>query len=257
MRLTILGSGTSTGVPVIQCPCPVCRSPHARNRRLRASAWIQKEDKHIVIDTSTDFRAQALKAKIPRIDAVLYTHPHADHVHGIDDLRCYNFIQKSSIPVFGNAWTCDELKKKFSYIFSGLKPEGGVIPQIQLNLFDAQSPSLTIAGIEIQPISLSHGSKESVGYRIDSLAYVTDCSYIPPSSKERLLGLSVLVLDCVRLEPHSTHFNLDRALETVSELKPKKTFLTHLGHELDYSVWRKKLPKGVSFAYDGLVINAL
>jgi phosphoribosyl 1,2-cyclic phosphate phosphodiesterase len=208
-----------------------------------------------LIDTSTDLRQQAIRAKIPRIDAVLYTHPHADHVHGIDELRSFNFIQKQAIPVYGNRWTYDELKGKFPYIFNPAPVEGGGIPQLLLNLINTQDPWFEVLGEKIIPISLSHGSKECVGYRIDSVAYITDCNYIPPESLRRLEGLSTLVLDCLRLAPHGTHFNLDQALDTVSKLKPKRTYLTHLGHEFDYSKGSKKLPKGVSFAYDGLIIR--
>jgi len=260
MRLTVLGSGTSTGVPVIGCNCKVCLSKHSRNRRLRASVWIQWRNKSILIDTSPDLRQQAFRAKIPWIDAVLFTHPHADHIHGIDDLRSYNFIQKKAIPAFGNHWTCEELRKKFTYIFDKKqhdknKMEGGGIPQVELQEMDALSPSIEILGETIVPLAVHHGSRECVGYRFESVAYVTDCSKIPDSTKNRMKDLSVLILDCVRIEPHSTHFNLNQALDTISELKPKKAFLTHLGHEFDYLEWRKKLPKGVAFAYDGLVVH--
>ena len=255
VTLTILGCGTSTGVPLISCKCSVCRSRNKKNHRLRASAWIQARGKSILIDTSPDLRQQALREKIERVDAVLYTHPHADHVHGIDELRSYNFIQKASIPVFGNAWTCEELKSKFSYIFKPSYVEGGGIPQLELNQFDSKIDQLDVQGIPVIPISLSHGSKECVAYRVDSVAYVTDCSYIPETSLDRLKGLSVLVLDCLRLEPHKTHFNLDQALATVDAVRPKKTFFTHLSHDFDYSKWIKKLPKGVTLAYDGLKIT--
>jgi phosphoribosyl 1,2-cyclic phosphate phosphodiesterase len=256
--LTVLGCGTSTGVPVIGCACVVCRSRHPRNHRLRASVWFQAQGKSILVDTSADFRQQALRAKIPGLDAILFTHPHADHVHGIDDVRAYNFLQKASIPAFGNEWTCTDLRSKFSYVFSpgALKTvEGGGIPQVNLQQFDATVASLDVAGVKVVPIALEHGSKQSVGYRIDSVAYVTDCSYIPPSSLDRLRDLSVLVLDCVRMAPHKTHFNLDRALETVEQVKPRRTYLTHLNHEFDYPKWQKRLPKGVALAYDGLKIR--
>jgi phosphoribosyl 1,2-cyclic phosphate phosphodiesterase len=255
--LTLLGTGTSTGVPILTCACGVCRSRHPRNRRLRASAWFQVRGKSLLVDTSTDLRQQALERRIQRLDAILYTHPHADHTHGIDEVRAYNFSQKSSIPAYGNAWTCTELREKFPYIFKPGPVEGGGIPQVDLRQFDAQQERLDAAGVEVIPISLKHGSKECVGYRIDSVAYVTDCSYIPEPSIDRLNGLSVLVLDCLRLASHGTHFNLDQALETVARLKPKKTFLTHLGHDFDYPKWTqpKKLPPGVSLAYDGLAIR--
>jgi len=260
MIFTILGSGTSTGVPIPTCSCGVCRSKNSKNHRLRCSAWLQYQGKSILIDTSTDLRTQVLRAKISRIDAVLYTHPHSDHVHGIDELRCYNFSQQSDIPVYGNAWTCQELSQRFSYIFRPQgPPEGGGIPLLRLNPFNpheySMSRPLEVQGISVVPIPVPHGSQESVGYRIDSVAYVTDCSYIPKESLDRMRGLSVLVLDCVRLKPHRTHLNLDQALEIISQVKPKKTFLTHLGHEFDHTKWSRKLPKGVHLAYDGLKIR--
>jgi phosphoribosyl 1,2-cyclic phosphate phosphodiesterase len=256
MILTILGCGTSSGVPFIHCKCSVCRSRNPKNKRLRASAWLQTHGKSFLIDTSTDLRQQALRAKIRRVDAVLYTHPHADHTHGIDELRSFNYIQKATIPVYGNSWTYHELKSKFPYIFRPMPVEGGGIPQLQLNLIDTQAKFVSILGEKVIPLSLSHGSQECVGYRIDSLAYVTDCSFIPSTTLKRMQGLSVLILDCLRLAPHGTHFNLDQALDTVSQVQPKRTYLTHLGHEFDYAKWSKKLPKGVSFAYDGLIIKA-
>ena len=255
ITLTILGCSTSTGVPLLHCKCSVCRSRNPKNHRLRASAWVQTRGKSLLIDTSTDLRQQSLRAKIPRIDAVLYTHSHADHIHGIDELRSFNYIQKDTIPLYGNEWTCQELKTKFGYIFNPGPVEGGGIPLLALNQFDSASEKLDIMGVPVVPVSLKHGSKECIGYRFESVAYVTDCSYIPPSSLDRLRGLSVLVLDCLRLEPHGTHFNLDQALETVSKLRPRKTILTHLGHDFDYVKWVKKLPKGVTLAYDGLKIQ--
>lgn len=259
MILTILGCGTSTGVPLISCRCKVCRSRDPRNNRTRASVWVQTAGKSILIDTSTDLRQQALREGIPRVDAVLFTHPHADHVHGIDEMRSYNFIQNGSIPAYGNRWTCEELLIKFPYIFN--KPrnvEGGGVPQLELNQFDARTETLEVAGVPVIPLPVQHGSKECVGYRIGSVAYVTDCSYIPAESLDRMKGLSVLVLDCLRLQKHGTHFNLDQALETVAQLKPhglKRTYLTHLGHDFDYETWAKKLPKGIRLAYDGLKIR--
>lgn len=255
MLVTILGCGTSTGVPLIQCKCVVCQSENPKNKRLRASIWIRSQGRSFLVDTSPDLRQQALREDMTRVDAVLFTHPHADHIQGIDELRSFNFIQKQKIPVFGNQWTCEELKAKFSYIFNPAPIEGGGIPQLELNLFDAKSPHLEILGQKIIPISLQHGSKECVGYRIEDVAYVTDCSYIPPSSMDRMKGVSLLILDCLRIKPHGTHFNLDQALETVSILKPKKTFLTHLGHELGYDEWSSQLPSGVAFAYDGLTLE--
>lgn len=258
---TILGCGTSTGVPLIHCSCRVCRSRNPKNHRLRSSAWIQlagtrkRPARSFLIDTGPDLRQQALRARIPRIDAVFYTHPHADHAHGIDELRSFNYAQKASIPLYGNPWVCTDLREKFDYIFRPGPVEGGGIPLLSLNQFDPEQESLEVQGVRIVPLAHSHGSKQGVGYRIDSIAYLTDTSYIPDTTLNRLRDLEVLVLDCLRLEPHRTHLNLDRALEVVSELRPKKTYLTHLGHDFDYGEWSKKLPRGVALAYDGLKIK--
>jgi len=259
--LTLLGCGTSTGVPLIHCSCRVCRSRHPRNQRLRASAWLQSRGKSVLIDTSTDLRQQALRARIPRVDAVLYTHPHADHIHGIDELRSFNFVQKQTIPVYGNEWTRSELEQKFSYIFKPARViEGGGIPLLELRPIDSATSRVDVEGVPVTPISLQHGSRECLGYRVDDLAYVTDCSLIPAHSLERLRDLDVLVLDCLRIAPHGTHFNLEQALQTIETLRPARTFLTHLGHDFDYRTWSgprsRKLPKGVSLAYDGLKIRA-
>lgn len=258
IELTLLGCGTSTGVPLISCRCKVCRSKDPKNQRLRASAWLRTRGKSILIDTSTDLRAQALRYGLLRVDAILYTHPHADHVSGIDEMRAYNFIQKSRIPAYGNAWTCDELSSRYPYIFSPSgKIEGGGIPLLDLKKFDAQENSIEVAGLKIVPVSLEHGSQECVGFRHEDIAYVTDCSTIPDASMRRLEGLKLLVLDCLRLAPHGTHFNLEQSLEIISRLKPKKTVLTHLGHDFDYKTWTKKgkLPKGVTLAYDGMKLT--
>ena len=174
MIWTILGCGTSTGVPVINCKCKVCRSRNPKNNRLRASAWVETGGKSFLIDTSTDLRQQALKWKVPRIDAVLYTHPHADHISGIDELRTYNFFQKGSIPLYGNSWTCTELLQRYPYIFNPGAVEGGGIPLLQLNEISGQTKQITVAGIPITPLSVQHGSKETLGYRIGTVAYVTD-----------------------------------------------------------------------------------
>jgi phosphoribosyl 1,2-cyclic phosphate phosphodiesterase len=260
--ITILGSGTSTGVPILTCKCAVCRSGNPKNKRLRTSAWIQSGGKSILIDTGPDFRQQALRAKISRVDSVLYTHPHADHLNGLDDLRAYNFTQKEDMNVYGNAWLTQELHERFAYAFGG-KPEGGILPSLKAHTLETDATGgykpIKLHGIPILPIALPHGSKETVGYRIgrddDGVAYVTDCSYIPTSSLEKLKGLDVLILDCVRLEPHKTHLHLSKSLEIVAELEPRKTFLTHLGHDFDYAKWSRKLPRGVAMAYDCLKIK--
>jgi phosphoribosyl 1,2-cyclic phosphate phosphodiesterase len=215
-----------------------------------------------VIDTGPDFRQQALRAKIARVDAVLYTHSHADHSHGIDDLRAFTFWQKELIPCYGDARTCEDFGRKFPYAFKALademglsEHEGGALPRLHLQPSDPGLNSWDIQGISVIPLPCEHGRGLSVGYRIGSVAYVTDTSYIPASTLDRMQGLSVLILDCVRIEPHRTHLNIDRALEVVAQLKARKTFLTHLGHDFDYNQWNRKLPKGVQLAYDGLKLK--
>jgi phosphoribosyl 1,2-cyclic phosphate phosphodiesterase len=256
-ELTILGCGTSTGVPLLFCECKVCRSKDPKNHRLRTSAWLKVGGKSFLLDASTDLRQQALLAKIPRLDAVLFTHPHADHVSGIDEIRSFNYIQKQRIPAYGNAWTCGDLRSRFPYIFAPSdKIEGGGIPLMDLHEFKASTKQIDVAGVLVVPIALSHGSEECVGYRIGELAYVTDCNAIPPASMARLADLDTLVLDCLRIAPHGTHLNLERALEVVERLRPRRTIFTHLGHDFDYRKWKKKLPRGTELAYDGMKIAA-
>lgn len=256
IQVTVLGCGTSSGVPVIQCRCKVCKSRDKRNSRLRASIWIQTQGKSILVDTSTDLRQQALQNKIPRIDAVLFTHPHADHISGIDELRSFNFIQRSRIPAYANQWTSEELRTKYPYIFNEFPYEGGGVPQLDLQTIDAAKGAIQVQGLDVLPLSVQHGSKECLGYRLGSFAYVTDCNLIPAHTLDRMRGLSLLILDCLRFEPHGTHFNLDQALAAIAEIRPKKTILTHLGHEFDYRQGKKMLPKSVHFAYDGLIVSS-
>ncbi len=253
--ITLLGSGTSSGVPLVGCTCRVCRSRNPKNHRLRASAWIQHSNKSILIDTSPDLRQQALRARIQRLDAVLYTHPHADHIHGIDDLRAFNFIQKAPLPTYVHDWTKRDLTTRFPYALNGGRSEGGGVPQLDLIEFDPRSDQFDIQGVSIIPLVLQHGSKESVGFRIGSVAYITDCSYIPAESIARLGALDVLILDCVRIAPHPTHYHLEQALQTIEQVKPKRAYLTHLGHEFDDLTWKHRLPRGVRLAYDGLRVE--
>lgn len=265
-QITILGCGTSSGVPLIGCPCPVCTSSNPKNRRTRASIWIRTRGKSFLIDSSIDLRQQALREKLLHIDAVIYTHPHADHVGGIDELRSYNYLQRQDLPIYGNDWTLAELTTRFPYIFSAdpAYAEGGGRSRLTPHLISSEQleskKPLHIQGVSFLPVPVRHGSKQCLGYRIDSVAYVTDCSYIPDTSLDRLKGLSVLILDCLRIEKHGTHFHLDQALETVRVLRPKKTILTHLGHDFDHAVWNRRLArtfgKGkVVLAYDGMKIR--
>jgi len=251
IRITVLGSGTSTGVPLIGCSCKVCTSDNRKNRRTRSSIMISLEDSNILIDTSTDLRYQALKNGITRVDAVLFTHAHADHIHGIDELRSFNFLQKSAIPCYGSALTLERIKSMFSYIFTEHSCGGGV-PRLTMN--EAHN-GLEILGMEITPIEVLHGELPILGYRFANVAYITDCSFIPEASLSKLEGLELLILGALRHTPHSTHFSLDEALAVTRKLSPGRTLFTHMGHDLDYEVTTASLPEGVGLAWDGMTID--
>jgi len=248
MRLTILGSGTSSGVPVIGCRCSVCSSADPRNRRTRASALVEVAEVKILIDTSPDLRQQALRFGLARVDAVLFTHGHADHVHGIDELRSFNMVTLSEIPCFGNRPTLDRLRRTFDYIFEDTGSES-LKPLLELHEvgepFDAR-------GVRILPVPLWHGRTPSLGYRIGDAAYLTDCSRIPPESFSLLENLDLLVLDALRHHPHPTHFSIAQAIEIVEGLRPRRAVLTHLSHQVDHADAQSRLPLGVELAYDGM-----
>ena len=252
MKITILGSGTSTGVPMVGCTCRVCSSDDPMDTRTRSSILIETTGKHILVDTSTDLRDQALRQKIPCIDAVLFTHTHADHVHGIDDLRGFHFLHRRIIPCYGVKETIEVITRNFSYIFKGREIQG------YAPLMDAHivNQPFELFGRTITPVPLIHGSTSSTGYRIDNTAYLTDCSSIPAASRALLHDLDILIIDALRYTPHVTHFNIEEALEVVAEIKPQRAILTHLTHEVSYED-RHRLPEGVELAYDGMVLNVL
>ncbi len=249
MKITILGSGTSTGVPMVGCHCAVCTSSDPKDKRTRASIIVETEGRYLLVDTSTDLRKQAIREKVPHIDGVLFTHSHADHIHGIDDLRGFHFIHKRVIPCFAEQGTMDVLTKKFSYIFTGYK-EAGYSQLLEPHVVDAP---FSLFGCRITPIPLLHGTMPTTGYRFNDTAYLTDCSLIPESSMEQLRSLDILILDALRYTPHPNHFNIEGALEIVRLLKPQKAILTHLTHEVLYSDGTN-LPPGTEFAFDGMTL---
>lgn len=250
MKAIILGSGTSTGVPMVGCSCPVCSSADPRDRRSRASLLICHAGKNILVDTSTDLRSQMLREAIPQIDAVLFTHAHADHVNGIDDLRGFHFLHRQVVPCYACPATMGRLQKGFGYIF--LQDEGAthpplLEPQVVNGPFD-------LFGLPVIPIPLEHGAGASCGYRIGSFAYLTDCSAIPAASLALLQGVVTVVIDGLRWSSHPFHFNIEGAIAAMQQLQVRRTILTHLTHEVSHAE-EQKLPGGVVFAYDGMVID--
>src|SRR5689334_14495158 len=247
MKAIILGSGTSTGVPMVGCNCRVCSSDDVRDRRTRASLLIRHNNRNILVDTSTDLRRQALREGISRIDAVLFTHAHADHVNGIDDLRGFHFLHKEIVPCFASRDTFDILLAGFGYIFKEY-PGSGYTPILHPNEISAP---FDLFGLKVTPIPLEHGQTSAMGYRIGDFAYLTDCNHVPATSLPLLAGLEVLVMDGLRWTPHPFHFNIETAIAAAEQLKPQRTVLTHLSHEVLYAE-ATRLPAGVEFAFDGM-----
>ena len=255
MKLTFLGTGTSTGVPSIGCECETCLSVDPRDKRLRVSILIEHRGKKILVDTSIDFRQQALRAKISRLDAVLITHCHVDHVFGLDDIRPLNF-RHGAMGVYANdvAWT--DLRRIFQYIFNPTHIGGG-LPQLIPHTVVANSPFCIGEDIEVTPLEVIHGSLPVVAYRFNDFAYATDLKVIPPASMDGLRDLDVLVLDCVRVKLHPTHLCLEEALAIIADLRPKRAFLTHLNHDILHERDSKLLPVNVQLGYDTLVVDGL
>jgi phosphoribosyl 1,2-cyclic phosphate phosphodiesterase len=271
MRITFLGTGTSHGVPAIDCMlnhyarCPhrVClkAASDPRHRRSRASIAVEWPDAlgdggaHLLIDTSQDFRQQVLSAHLPRIDAVLYTHGHADHIYGLPDIRSYCAFQRAPIPIYGSGETLDILRRAFDYVFEPPEFVGGGIPQLAPATLEAPAE---ILGHRVTPIPVHHGALLGCqGYRIGDMAYLPDVKLIPPESLALLSDLDLLILNCLRPRPHGSHLSLEESLAYVEQLRPRRCLLTHMTHDIDYELHGPALPSGVAFAYDGLVVEAL
>ena len=251
MKVTFLGTGTSVGVPRIGCHCPVCTSTAPENKRLRCSLWLQHGDHSILIDTTPDLRTQALTHRIDQLDAVLFTHGHADHLHGLDDVRSYCFGRDTPLSCYGNEFTIERIKRVFDYAFAS-SPYQSSLPQLALHLIDGPFDLLDLT---VQPITVYHGRLPVLAFRFGTFAYVTDCNSIPDVSMEQLYHLDILVLDALRHKEHPTHFNVAQALEVVKILKPRQTYFTHMAHELDHHATNAELPDGVELAYDNLVLE--
>lgn len=251
IHITVLGSGTSVGVPMIGCSCGVCRSADARDNRLRPSILIRFDGRAVLVDTTPDFRQQALRASIERVDAVLFTHSHADHIMGLDDLRPFNFHQKSVIPIYGSPATIENIRTSFHYIFNLREPESS-IPRLETHTIGPEP--LDLFGVSFLPILLNHGQGTVYGFRFGRAAYLTDHSGIPEESLAQLRGLDVLFLDALRHKPHPTHSTVERSLQWARQLAPRRTYFTHICHDLPHAATESLLPEDVRLAYDGLEI---
>ena len=247
----MLGSGTSSGVPVIGCTCAVCTSSDPRNQRLRPGLRLDLRAGTLLVDTPVDLRQQALRFGLPRVDAVLYTHAHADHVLGLDDLRVFNWMQREAIPAFGSPATLADLARTFWYVFEPVQV-GAAKPAIERR---PVTGPFELLGRTVVPVPVLHGSLPILGFRIGGFAYLTDASEIPPASRALLDGLDTLVLAAPRREPHPTHMHLDRAIEEARVVGARRTLLTHLSHDLPHAAVSGALPRGVELAYDGLVLE--
>ena len=252
MQLTMLGVGSSAGTPAIACQCQTCLSSNPRNKRTRCSSLITlPTGENILIDTGPDLRAQALREGITRVDAVLYTHAHADHLHGIDDLRAFCQVQRKQIPLYGNIDTIAHIQQKFGYTLR----EPSNFWDLPVLSAQAITQPFLLFGVLITPISILHGRISIYGYRIGNLAYLTDVSAIPDISMPLLQDLDVLMIDCLREEPHSTHINVEQSLNLINQINAKQSYLIHMTHELEYESLSKRLCKNINVGYDGLKIN--
>jgi len=249
--LTVLGSGTSMGVPTIGCTCAVCRSPDARDRRTRPSVLLEYGGKFVLIDTSPDFREQAIREKIRQIDAVLYTHTHADHILGIDDLRPLSFRRDGSIPLYARPEAAEFLRSMFRYIFDADYKFGGIA---RVELKPIEGP-IELFGARFDPVKVIHGETEIYGYRFGSAAYLTDFSKIPDESFAQLRDLDILFLDALRHKPHPTHSTVENSLRIVDRVKPQRAFFTHICHDLPHEATNATLPENVRLSYDGMKLE--
>jgi phosphoribosyl 1,2-cyclic phosphate phosphodiesterase len=260
LKITLLGTGTSHGVPAIGCDCAVCRSPDPRDKRTRPSILIETglaDDgaagtTNILVDTSTDLRAQALAHDVRRVDAILFTHSHADHVFGLDEVRRYNAMQHAAIPCYADEATLADLRRMFAYIFSPPAAIAGGIPQLTASRI---AGPFALGGVEIVPVPIYHGRRAILGFRMGAFAYLTDCSRIPDGSWPLLDGVRVLVIDALRDRPHPTHFSIAEALDAVARVAPERAYFTHICHDLPHAATCARLPEGVQLAYDGLVLE--
>jgi phosphoribosyl 1,2-cyclic phosphate phosphodiesterase len=252
MKVTFLGTGTSQGVPVIGCTCKVCTSMDYRDKRLRSSVHIEEAGNSLIIDTGPDFRQQMLREQINKLDAVLYTHGHKDHIAGLDDVRAYNYLQNMDMPIFGNRDVLKQLEVEFHYAFGQLRYPG--IPQLQVN--EISDKAFDVNGVQVIPLPVKHFKLTVLGFRIKDFCYITDANQIPDSTYEKMQDTKVLVLNALQREKHISHFNLSEALDEAKKINAGQTYLIHVSHKLGlHKQIEKELPNSVALAYDGLTIT--
>jgi phosphoribosyl 1,2-cyclic phosphate phosphodiesterase len=249
LKITFLGTGTSTGIPMIGCTCAVCTSTNPKDKRLRSSILIESSTTAIVIDTTPDFRCQMLRIHNTKLDAVLFTHPHKDHIAGLDDVRAYNFFQQKPMDVYANALTAEALKREFAYVFADKKYPG--VPEI--NLYTIDETYFTIGDIAVQPFTVWHHKMPVFGFRFGKFTYITDANKIEDQVKEKIKGSDTIVLNALRTQQHISHFTLNEAIGLVQELKIPNAYFTHISHQLGkHDDIEKTLPQGIHLGYDGL-----
>lgn len=253
MKLTFLGTGTSQGIPLIGCQCAICLSNDSKDKRLRTSVMIQSETTTVVIDSGPDFRQQMLREDVRKLDGLVFTHSHKDHLAGMDDIRAFNYIQNKDMDIYANKETQNMIRNDFAYIFHNKTYPG--IPQVQMHLIDKNN-AFTIDDITIQPIEVVHYKMKVLGFRVNNLTYITDANFIAEEEKEKIKGSDILILNALRREKHISHFTLEEAIEISQELKPKQTYFTHISHQLGlHKEVEKELPDGINLAYDMLSIE--
>ncbi|WP_426061709.1 MBL fold metallo-hydrolase [Hymenobacter sp. B1770] len=254
MQVTFLGTGTSSGVPMIGCTCEVCRSLDHRDQRLRVSVHLAIGAQSIVIDSGPDFRQQMLRARVTHLDALLFTHEHKDHTAGLDDIRAFNFRQQTDMPVFAEPRVLRQLQQEFAYIFAEHKYPG--VPRVHLHPIERDDAPFDVLGVPVQPLRAMHHKLPVLGFRIGGFCYLTDANYIGPETMEYLRDADVIVLNALRREPHISHFTLGQAIDILEEVKPKRAYLTHISHQLGRHLdVEAELPPWIRLAYDGLRVT--
>lgn len=250
MKIRVLGSGTSTGVPLVGCSCATCLSTDPRDKRLRPSILVESDTTTVVIDTSADFRYQMLRENVKKIDAVVFTHHHFDHIGGFDDVRAFNFMLRKALPIYLMQETLDNLERTFIYAFMDTGQKGGGVPVVEQHIIDKEA--FTVGDIDFIPIPMMHGKMRVNGYRIGNFAYCTDTNFISEESFALLHNLDILILDALRYESHTTHFSVGEALAVAKRIGAKQTYFTHIAHNIKHDDLESRLPSGIAICYDGL-----